>query len=320
MKIKNNGKDPFFSDDKVITSETIEGDKPAEYVEEEKYGKMEGNFIEKSISKILNNMLTTEKGRLLIQKMIQPANTPINDPEYSMRINSRGILDSLLHIESIHEGKGRAAICGYRVNATYRVTNMNNLILDSGSKWIVLGESQIFKGIDNVLVGMKEGEKRKALIPAEYAYAGLDYNGKKPANPTESYKVDVTLNKIASDISVGGDVRIFDDEIAFKAPLFCGDKASFKAKLMNLKGEIIFDSQENKAPLILHLGSVSDPVIFSHGLFNKNDKGVRTVIFPGKYLNSFDKKNTDSIFKELPKISQDDFYILEFSNVKKLVN
>ncbi len=313
IKAKNGGKDPFFSRDSDKT-EYIEGDRAPEYIPEEKLPDMQGSFIERTLSTVVLNILKTEKGRIILEKMIQPVNTPIVDKDYSLKINSLNIIDTSFHIKTTKEGKGNlVAVCGHPVNITYRVVNMQDMIIESGKKSIRLGDANILKAIDNIIVGMKIGESRSAIVAEKFAYDAPDYKGKKPANPTHDYKIDITLESISSDVFVDN-VKIFDDEVSFKLPILCGSLVGSDVKIMNLNGDVIFNSKDHGDPIKFRLGDPSYPVIFSYGLFNKQDKGIRTVIFSGKYLRSFNDKNHSIIFpNEQPRIDQ--FYMLEFSNI-----
>jgi hypothetical protein len=314
IKAKNGGKDPFFGE--AINSDAyIEGTATPQYVPEETTPKMEGGFLEKTLSTIIINTLKTERGRIIIEKMIQPANTPLVDKDYSLKINNMNIIDSKFRIKTTKEGQGDAkAICGHSVNITYRVVNMKDMIIESGKKSMILGDARIFKGMDNIIIGMKIGESRSAIIPEEFAYEAFGFKGKKPANPSHDYKVEVTLDGILSEIFIDNKVKIFDDEISFKMPTLCGDIVSSDVKITTLNGDDIFDSKALKQEVKFKLGDLSYPVIFSYGLFNKQDKGTRTIIFSGKYLRSFMNSASSAIFpNDQPEADQ--FYMLEFENL-----
>jgi hypothetical protein len=314
LKAKNGGKDPFFGDDKNSDA-YVEGTATPEYLPEETTPKMEGGFLERTLSKVMINVLKTEKGRIILEKMIQPANTAVVDKDYSLKMNNLNIVNASFHIKTTKEGNGDArAICGHSVNVTYRVVNMKDMIIESGKKSMILGDARIFKAMDNIIIGMKIGESRSAIIPEKFAYEAPNFNGKKPSNSTYEYKVDVTLDGIASDIFINDKVKIFDDEISFKMPALCGNTVGVDVKIMSLKGDVIFDSKVTKQPVQFKLGDLSYPVIFSYGLFNKQDKGTRTVIFSGKYLGSFMNGTSSAVFpNDQPKADQ--FYILEFDNL-----
>jgi len=310
LKIKNGGKDPFFSSDDEKSS-ALEGGKPPEYLPEETTPVLQGSFLEKTISNVMINVLKTEKGRILIERMIQPASTPLVDKDYSLKANNFNIIDSVFRVKTTNEGSGdKKTICGHTVDITYKVINMQDMVIEKGRKPIVIGQSSIFKAMDNVIIGMKLGESRTAIIPESFAYESQDFTGKKPINATKEYKIEVTLNSIISDFFIDDKVKVFDDEISFKTPALCSDRVAFDVKIMNLSGDIV----ENRKNLNFKLGDLAYPVIFSYGLFNKQDKGVRTVISRGRYLQNFSHEYNKLIFPDYsPK--DDQFYILEFSNI-----
>jgi hypothetical protein len=87
---------------------------------------------------------------------------------------------------------------------------------------------------------------------------------------------------------IGDDVKIFDDEIAYKLPLLCGSNAVYHAKITKLtNGEVLYDSKPSGAKINMQIGNLSYPLIFSYALHNKIPIGSRTVIAKGKLFKSF---------------------------------
>jgi hypothetical protein len=310
-KHNNNGKNPLFASE-AEKGQSLEGNTNPVYEKEEAIPELEGGFFERLLSRIFINTLKTERGRLLIEKVFQPVNVPASDPDFSMKMNDRMYLDSQLQMKVVEQGSGGVrAICGHKVEIDYKIMNMNNMILESGVKKIILGSGQMIKSMENLIIGMQEGGIRKGVVPSILAYEAPDYKGKKPLNKTSSYKLSISLKKIDSDVYIEHNTKIFDNEIAFRLPMLCGDKLRTHAKIMKIDGKVMYDSRKLGNALGFRLGDQSYPIIFSHGLFNKQDSGTRTIIFKGKYLKSFDGANPMSNFD--PKsFNPEEYYILEF--------
>lgn len=312
-KFRSGGKDPIFTPESALT-ESLEGHRAKEYLEiKGSSEKMEGTGFEKSVSKILVNIMKTEKGRLMLEKMFRPMNSPIQDKDYTMNVNDRMILDNILNIKVSKESGGRRAICGHRVKVKYSIANMSDMIMDKGERQMHLGSGEIFQGLDNVIVGMKEGEVRTALIPDKFAYESRDYEGKKPLNATKDYRMEVTLNKIESPEDFGDDLYIFDDKVSLKFPMMCGDVANFDARIEELGGKILFDTFGTHHNISYRLGDKNYPLVFSHILFNKDSKGTRHAFLPGKYLQGF----THNVFVDMDQssIMPEKYYLVKFSNI-----
>lgn len=311
-KFRNGGEDPLFPK-KRVKSETLEAYKVPEYLKIDPPPDMEGTNFEKTMSHILINVLKTEKGRLLFEKMLRPAGTPIEDNDFTVSANSRVVIDNLLNIKDQNNGEGRKAVCGHKVLVDYRISNMDDLILDQGKKEIILGEGKVMPAFDNVVVGMKKGGQRRALVNKKYAYDHHQYTGKKPINETNDYRVEVKLVDIISKLDIGDDVRIFDDKISLRIPLMCGDKVSFHVKIQEVDGNVLLDTKELRRPMVLNVGDPTYPIIFSHALFSKTDKGSRFVLAKGKYMKRF--KNQIFDLMDRTAINPNKTYLIEFSNV-----
>jgi hypothetical protein len=198
-KHKNNGEDPIFKKD-VNPAETLEGTKEPEKLPQEKSPELEGSGFEQSISKIIMNIMKTEKGRLVIEKILRPTYAPVEDTDFTITSGSRKAIDTIFNIEDKIPGIGRQAVCGHQVRVEYKIVNMNDLIIDTGTKDIILGQGKVFFAFDNIVVGMQEGGTRKAFVNKDFAYEHKDYKGKKPINETSDYRVEVKLLEILSDI------------------------------------------------------------------------------------------------------------------------
>ena len=303
----NTSKTEITQEEKQIeaSNETVE--KKAEVIE--------GTFLEKSASKVLINLLKNDTSRIFIENMIRPMNESGAPSDFSFKINDYKIVEGILNIHDIYEGKGGKASCGHIATANFRITNLQNVIIDSGTKTFRLGSGDVVPALDNVIVGMRVGGVREGLAHARYAYGAKSYKGKAPTGAGEYYKINVTLTHLIPESFDDGTTKIFDDEISYKDPLMCGDHALFNAKIMKMDGDVVFDSKTQKGKIEMFLGDMKYPMIFSHALFNKTKVGARTVICKGKYLRSLLNKNSSLIFpKAEQQPAENQFYLIEFSD------
>lgn len=312
-KHKNNGLDPIFKQD-VDPAETLEGNRELEKLPQEKLPELEGSNFEQSISKILLNIMKTDKGRLVIEKILRPTYAPVEDSDFTIMAGSRKGIDTIFNVEEKIPGIGRQAVCGHKVKVEYKIINMNDLIIDTGTKDIILGEGKVFFAFDNIIVGMQEGATRKALVNKAFAYEHKNYKGKKPINETNDYRVEVKLLEILSDMHFGDGLRLFDDKVSLSLPVMCGQRAGFNLKIEEMGGAIIYDTKLKNREMNFILGDETVPILFSHALFAKDNKGSRIVFTPGKYLKRFDSAIFGLMNKEL--IKDDKYYLLEFSDIK----
>lgn len=301
-------------DRKTIVQEIVSNQEPLKTTDNlENNEVVSGNFLEKTVSKVLINVLKTENGRMFFENILQPASKPLSGAERNFKINNNGFLESIFKITTSGEGKSGPASCGHIVTVNYQILTMNNNVIKDDTRTYTLGSRPDIPGLDDVIVGMMTGQTRQAIIPPKYAY----YNKKFPPNlgidADSYYKLKVSLQQLLPNNFIKeNEVRIFDDEIAYKVPILCGDRVVFNNKITRLhNGEVIYDSKSSGKTNML-VGAINFPLIFSHALYGKIPAGTRTVIAQGRTFQSLSNKYS-KIFpnKQLPI---DEYFMLEMSD------
>lgn len=94
-------------------------------------------------------------------------------------------------------GTGAAAEAGDSVTVNYVGALTNGTVFDAsanhgtGGFTFALGAGQVIRGWDEGLVGMKEGGKRRLIIPPAYAYGDRGVGGVIPPNSTLVFQVEL---------------------------------------------------------------------------------------------------------------------------------
>lgn len=101
-----------------------------------------------------------------------------------------------LEITDITVGTGVAAAAGDTVTVHYVGMLTNGTVFDASAGRgqpfsFTLGAGQVIQGWDQGLVGMKEGGKRKLVIPSALAYGNQAVGGVIPANATLIFEVEL---------------------------------------------------------------------------------------------------------------------------------
>ena len=265
-----------------------------------------GNFLEKTISSVLVNVLKTDEGKYFLENLIQPMNGPLAGSEVGFKMNNDDFINAIFKITTYDKGEKGPASCGHLVTVHYKVTTIANLAVDEKTITFPLGSNKSVPGMDAVIVGMKTGQTRQATIASKY-FSNLE------KHKNGSFKLTVTLKDIAPDNFINDSVKIFDDRLAYKIPMLCGGNAIYDVKITNLsRNLVIYNSVNSGKKISMQIGDLNYPMIFSHSLHNKVPIGVRTVITKGNYLKSYASEYS-RIFPET-KIPEDEYFMIEFSN------
>lgn len=94
-------------------------------------------------------------------------------------------------------GTGAVAVAGDNVTVNYVGSLTNGTVFDASANHgtagftFSLGAGQVIKGWDEGIVGMKEGGKRKLMIPATLAYGNQSPAPSIPANSTLVFEVEL---------------------------------------------------------------------------------------------------------------------------------
>jgi len=109
--------------------------------------------------------------------------------------NQQHVLPGGLQITTLQEGTGQVASKGMKVGVKYigRLTKTNKVFDASQKKpfTFTLGAGEVIKGWDLGVAGMKVGEKRKLVIPAEQGYGREGAGRDIPPNSSLTFDVEL---------------------------------------------------------------------------------------------------------------------------------
>ena len=153
---------------------------------------------------------------------------------------------------------------------------------------------------------MKTGQTRHATITSKYIPEVSE-------DKVSVFKINVLLKEIMPENFVDDNIKIFDDQMAYRIPLVCANNAIYDARITQLSsGKVLYDSEKLGKKISMRIGNLNYPMIFSHSLHNKIPVGTRTVIAKGQWFKSYASKfSTILPDKELPK---EEYFMVEFFN------
>ena len=91
-------------------------------------------------------------------------------------------------------GSGKTAQKGHTINALISYSLEGDSEVDAKDVTFRIGEGELIRGVDEGVVGMKEGGQRKLTLPPQFAYGRQGIPGKIP--PNTLIIVTVQLKKV----------------------------------------------------------------------------------------------------------------------------
>ncbi|AVP87795.1 hypothetical protein phytr_8630 [Candidatus Phycorickettsia trachydisci] len=256
-------------------------------------------FLSNFAANVVVKMAESEKGSDLILKLVKPLTVRLNQPV--VKTNNTVFFDQtfeVLNINPITQDSTKIAYCGAEVVIDYHISKQGLRIDTKENQRIILGRGEAHPIIENLVVGMQEGQKRRGKIP--YPYLGkLSIYTKNDEDKEPNVNVEVSLIEVLSPEL--HNIKIFDDAVSVEATQLCGYPISCNARISKIDGTKLWESKIN-----YQLGDKVFPTIFSYSLFNKLPESTRTVISPFKYLDKLIDNMVDS------SVNPDEFVLIEF--------
>ncbi len=270
------------------------------------------SFGENFIANILIKLSESEKGGKFLLRLIRPIG--IAQDKATWQTNNTNYLDTVFNIQrqspidtmdaKATVANNKVAYCGAEVVIDYQISKGQILAKQEQSFRLQLGQG-ILLALENIIIGMHEGQTLSAHIP--YWYAGslqefMSSNEEKGAG----LQLNVKLIKVISpEIK---NIRIFDDLVSLDEPILCGNPVSLNLKISKINGQLIF-----QGPLDYNLGEKNYPLIFSYALFNKPLSSNRVAIVPTSLLKNAKAKlgKMAEAFK-YEEFKREEFVLLEF--------
>ena len=128
-----------------------------------------------------------------------------DDQAQALQINQQESASTTMPTENVQDlqvtdevvGTGATAAAGDSVTVQYVGSLTNGTVFDASANHgtsgftFTLGVGQVIKGWDQGVAGMKEGGKRKLVIPASLAYGDQAVSNVIPANSTLLFEVEL---------------------------------------------------------------------------------------------------------------------------------
>lgn len=245
--------------------------------------KSNSSFIERTISSSIKQFIENDNNKEFLENMIN------NNPAIPKGTNLLYKLPENVVIKDLEIGQGSIAECGQ----TVKIENISNN--QSTMQQYILGENVAAPEIEQSLLGMRVGSKRKIQI----------------RNKDNNYNVQINLLSASPKISytpIG--LQVFDKKIGTGQEAICGNKVQIVYKVFNLEGKILFTSK----PILANMGQGNVPFGIIKALLYQKEGGVRTVLMPVAYLKPLYAAHNNlvkSFFPEELKLPNKEITIFE---------
>jgi FKBP-type peptidyl-prolyl cis-trans isomerase len=264
--------------------------------------KKEPGITDKPVNSLVQTLSKTDTGKAFVRALAEDAyKKKYGDKDVSTVTAQE--TNKLITLDSF-KGDGAAVVCGSTVEVNYESFNENNLILDStaGKKPLTfkVGSKQVIKGLENGVVGMKKGGKRRIAIPSRLAYDDPEFKSDIAKNSPVMFEVELlgvkdgfeSADTLAIENVTSGDGVV---------EALCGNDVSLTYKVLENDKEIA------SGPMSFRVGNGNVPVGLEKGVMEMKIGAIRKLFIP----QSLQKIKSESILPENIKLPESGNLTLE---------
>ena len=188
------------------------------------------------VANVINKLLDTPNGQILFKE------TLASSAAKSSFGQERDFMERKYFAVDSEQGKGNVVRCGDKVEISYVIQNrdgnqnsQDKRILNAS---IVVGLKQLPQPLENALIGMNEGGKRKVVYIAEDPFAYQEVKSKHGGY--SKFVSEVSLKKVHSFNPHKDQVRVFvNNPSRIGKRVLCGDSVLFVYKVFDLENNML---------------------------------------------------------------------------------
>jgi FKBP-type peptidyl-prolyl cis-trans isomerase len=234
-------------------------EKPAEDTVSVTPANKEAGISDNAVDKVIKKMSETDVGKAVVRTLAEDAYKKEHGDKV-LSVVAAQQAGRVMTLDSL-KGQSNAAVCGSNVSLSYKAFNDSNIKFDETDKPLSfkIGAGQVIRGLENGVVGMQKGGKRKIAIPSRLAYDDPKFKNDIVKGRPVLFEVDMVEVKDGFDANDIVEVQNLEVGTGDKE-IFCGSGVSIEYKILEN------DTQVGGGKLEFNLGDGSVPIGLERGL------------------------------------------------------
>lgn len=236
-------------------------------------------FLEAPGQALIEKMQETKRGKAVVEAFMRSA---IEEKYGSadLAVVAGSSAEDVLSFDQI-KGEGDIALCSSVVSVEAEFLLDNSIVIDSTTGKaplsFTIGAKRVIPGLEQGIIGMRVGGKRKLIIPPKFAYGHPDF--KSNVIPEDKpVTVEVTLVSLSNSTKgIGTFPQITDIVEGIGEGAGCGQTVhtTYKLAYQDAAGNI---TTTEERPLELKLGDANIPVGLDTGILGMRPGGTRGIV------------------------------------------
>jgi FKBP-type peptidyl-prolyl cis-trans isomerase 2 len=261
--------------------------------------KEEGSIVQRWFVSVLNWVLDNPRGKAIFKEVA------LRMLEQQGRIIGHDLLASRYLVQEDNVGTGKEASCADIVEINYNIKTEGAEPQGASVVTLALGSGNMPQGLENGIIGMKEGGKRTITYRSSNVLS-------KAGRTANNLTAEVTLLSVKQKEprkNIFG-MPFFNKPAQPKGelPLLCGDMVYGLYSITKLDGKVVLDSKDNSQAISFKIGSDEYPNELSDAIIGLPARGAEvffiTTLNTAKAALNPDKKDSRPFPADYPVLLQ----------------
>lgn len=276
-------------------NEPKQTDNKAEKSDERNYAYKPSGFLERVITNVVSDFVSTQEGKEIAKSMLTPRDPEMFNQSFAFSTSGLELSKRKYELKTVLNSSATKTICGQKIKLQYQIFNIKNNQIESKVEEYILGKHKIPEFNE-----IPEGMALNEVVAGKYLTGDAKANDPLEKGQKITLSVLEHITKLSFDTSK---VKIYDDYISTSEGVKCEDEVKVQYHIFSVSGESIKSGE-----VTMRLGDFNYPQVMTYALNRMPLLGTRTVLLPQSYL-ALSKSNP------LIKTANNNYVIMELSKV-----